>query len=80
MAVFLGAIRNKIESLDYFHQSVLGVMKKEVKKFTTKQLRSALRDLKEARAKFGNKKTTTKEDLYNEAQQEIIKSEINSRK
>lgn len=80
MAVLLGAIKgSKYDSLDYFHQSVLGAMKKEIKSMPVSKLRGALKDLESANEKFG-KKATKQENLYNAAQRDIIKNEIKSRK
>lgn len=80
MATFIGAIKgNEYDSLDYFHQSVLGVLKKEIKSMPISTLRIVLKDLELSNEKFG-KKATKKANLYNAAQRDIIKKEIESRK
>lgn len=79
MATFLGSVKSKFDYLDDFHQSVLNLLKKEVKSVPTAKLRVALNDLEESRIKYG-KKATIRENLYNASQQDIIKKEIESRK
>jgi hypothetical protein len=80
MATFIGAIKGtEYDSLNYFNQSVLGVLKKEIKSMPVSKLRIALKDLESANEKFG-KKATKQENLYNAAQRDIIKKEIKSRR
>ncbi len=82
MTVIIGSIPNKFDALDYFHQSVLNSLEKSIKNkkdFPTSRLKLALNDLKVNKEKFGNKKSTKMEDLYNDAQQYIINKELNSR-
>jgi hypothetical protein len=79
MATLLGAISSKYDSLNYFNQSVLGVLKKEIKSMPVSKLRIALKDLQSANEKFG-KKASKQENLYNAAQREIISNEIKSRR
>jgi hypothetical protein len=79
MAVLLGSIKSKYDALDYFHQSVLNQMKKDIKKESTSKLKLAYKNLKGAYDKF-KLKARKLDNLYNEAQRLIILQEIKSRK
>jgi hypothetical protein len=80
MAVLLGSVKT-YDNLDSFQKGILKELKKEVQNKSTEFLKKALKDLIAVRLKYGNKgKKTLSSDLYNDFQQEIILSEINSRK
>ena len=80
MAVLLGSIKT-YDNLDSFQKGVLKELKKSVQNKSIKYLKTALKDLIAVRLKYGNKgKKTFSSDSYNNAQQEIILTEINSRK
>ena len=80
MAVLLGGIKT-YDNLDSFQKGVLKELKKSVQNKSIKYLKTALKDLIAVRLKYGNKgKKTLSSDSYNNAQQEIILTEINSRK
>lgn len=70
-----------IQPLHYFNQSVLFQLQRDIKNKTlypTNKLKTALKDLKEAHATHSNKANKL-ENLYNTAQQLIIKTELLNR-
>lgn len=70
-----------VQPLHYFNQSVLFQLQRDIKNKTlypTNKLKTALKDLKEAHAKHNNKANKL-ENLYNTAQQLIIKTELLNR-
>ena len=82
MAVFIGSTSSKFDELDSFRKDVLKELKSNIKnkkKFPKSKLEKALLDLKEAKSKFGGKKSTKMNDLFNDAQQDIISKELKNR-
>ena len=79
MTVLLGSVKT-YDNLDSFQKGVLKELKKSVQNKSTEYLKQFLKDLIAVRLKYGNKgKKTLSSDSYNDSQQEIILSEINSR-
>jgi hypothetical protein len=71
-------LQNIFLNLDYFHNSILWSLQKEIKNIHTQKLKISLLDLQNAAHKHG--KTAHKnETLYNKAQQIIIKQELKTR-